>query len=225
MELWRVCCAFGLVLLIILPWVVATALSWTYVEVGIPNSAGSGEQPTGNGMSLERAMAILQSASGILYIVYILLVLTCMCCIQEVESTCIHFCLVLGFPIFCVIPLIVAVVFTIRVIDHPNNSLGQILGATSIVLCVFSTSCCLCMTIWALCCGSVGVERNSSFPAPVAYFQKLLNDDDYTIALESYKKKRNKSSNGSIKKSTLSKDTKSYSKKSMSRKESKTVMA
>ena len=225
MELWRVCCAFGLLLLIILPWVVATALSWTYVEVGIPNAAGSGEQPTGGNMSLERGMAILQSASGILYILYVLLVLTCMCCIQEPDNSCIHFCLVLGFPIFCVIPLVVAVVFTIRVIDHPNNSLGQILGATSIVLCVFSTSCCLCMTIWALCCGTVGIERNSSFPAPVAYFQKLLNDDDYTMALEAYKRKRIKNNNGSIKKSTLSKDTKSYSKKSLSHKESKTVMA
>lgn len=225
MELWRVCCAFGLLLLIILPWVVATALSWTYVEVGIPNAGGSGEEPNGGDTSLERGMAILQSASGILYILYVLLVLTCMCCIQEPDNSCIHFCLVLGFPIFCVIPLVVAVIFTIRVIDHPNNSLGQILGATSIVLCVFSTSCCLCMTIWALCCGTVGIERNASFPAPVAYFQKLLNDDDYTMALEAYKRNRIKKSNGSLKKSTLSKDTKSYSKKSLSRKESKTVMA
>ena len=166
------CC---LLLVIVLPWLLATSLTWTYAEVGFEDGSGSGDS-TDNRL-LERATAIVQSVSGVVYVTYISFVLCCMCCLADHDDSCVHFCLAIGVAVFGIIPLIVSIVLIISVVGN-SYSIGQTIGAVSIVLCFVSTSCCCCVALWALFCGSVGVEKHAIFPAPIAYLSKLLRDDE-----------------------------------------------
>ena len=207
-----VCVAFCLLLVIVLTWLLATAFTWTYVEAGFSETdleSGSGVQPSTDNRLLERAIAILQSASSIVYVSYISLVLCCMCCVADHDDSCVHFCLAIGVAVFGVIPLIVSIVLTISVVSN-SNSFGQIIGAVSIILCILSTSCCCCISLWALFCGSIGVGKHSVFPAPIAYLPKLWKEEEWT-GLE--KLEAGKSSKKKVNKSESSKDTKSNDKK------------
>jgi len=155
------CCITSSVLLVItLPWLLATIFTWIYAE---------GLRRGMDRQDIDMGIAIMQSVSAFLYIGYIISALGCMFCVGDPKDTYVRFCLILGIAIFAIVPIAAGITLAVTAGVYATDSGIKGMGAFSAVLCTVSTSSCCAITIWALFCGSKGARNESRFPTPIAY--------------------------------------------------------
>ena len=166
---WRskVCIISALLVVLAIPWLLATVFTWIYAEAFRSESTSNPGVDTG--------IATLQSVSVFLYIGYIISALLCMFCIGNPKDTCVRFCLVVGIAVFALVPIVAGITLSVTAAAK-TTSAGKGIGALCAILCVLSTTLCCVITFWALFCGSKGRRDESRFPAPIALVPRLWEE-------------------------------------------------
>lgn len=155
-----------ILIFMIVPWLTATVLSWTYTE------GYEGERGEGDKVEVGEVAAIIQSSSAALYLVYILAAMILMGVVGQADSYWTYCCLVIGIPVFVAVPVVCAVILFVSAFQNPD-SVGTQVGIAAAVFCLTSTSVCLCITTCALFCGTFGKGKTSRYPTPLAYLPIL----------------------------------------------------
>lgn len=166
---WRseLCIISTLLVVIAIPWLLATVFTWIYAEAFQSESTSH--------LGVDRGIATLQSVSAFLYIGYIISALVCMYCIGDPKDTCVRFCLVVGIAVFALVPIAAGITLSVTAAAK-TTSPGKGIGAFCAILCVLSTTLCCVITFWALFCGSRGARGESRFPAPIALVPRLWEE-------------------------------------------------
>ena len=152
--------------ILVLPWFLATIFVWIYAE-GYERQSGSEGDPAPGYVT-----AILQTSSSLVYIVFTYGALVCIGVVGRPHDNCSYFCLVLGIPVFFVVPVTSGILVLISAINHEESTERNV-GIATTVLCFFSTFPCCCVLICALACGTRGKGRRSRYPLPIAYVPVL----------------------------------------------------
>ena len=192
------------VLILVLPWCVATILTWIYTEVFavIPSSSTGSEENNPLGSAGGKTISIIQTTSVVVYVFYIFLALTCIG-FSGRKSIFSYCCLVVGVMVFTVIPVAAgSTLLVVALLSFSENPVGARVGIAAAVFCFLSTAICLVMTCWALMCGSRRRGKNHRYPIPLAYlpyvrdFEKIRTEvevrdvnrhtEDYPSPLHSF---------------------------------------
>lgn len=201
---WRskLCIISTLLVVIAIPWLLATVFTWIYAEAFQSEST--------NHSGVDMGIATLQSVSAFLYIGYIISALVCMYCIGDPKDTCVRFCLVVGIAVFALVPIIAGITLSVTAAAK-TTSPGKGIGAFCAILCVLSTTLCCVITFWALFCGSRGTRGESRFPTPIALVPRLWEEKENHVGSPTDKVKGH-AKNNSNSKMTESAKSKSNSK-------------
>lgn len=194
MNAGQFCVWIAVLAIVSSPWFVATIIAWIYYEV-FPEpiaATGSGQDVTiasaamtesqgGNGMpNAKWIIAIIQTCSGFIYVLYILFGILWVGCFGR-ASLCSFCCIALGIPIFGAIPAGVGIFLLVDALTRNAtlDSIGQYVGVATAVCCFLSTVFCIMVTLVALICGSKGRGRKHRFPIPLAYLPCLKEFEEY----------------------------------------------
>lgn len=170
---WCIWCLFLLVL--VLPWCVATILTWVYSEVfaATPNPTNNQDENGSAESTGTMVISIIQTCSMVGYILYIFFAMACIGFVGR-RSLCSYCCLVVGIPTFTVIPVAAGSTLLVLALGSPSEKqAGVNIGVAAAVSCLLSTTLCIVITCWALICGSRGRGKNHRFPIPLAYLPFL----------------------------------------------------
>lgn len=156
-------------MVLVAPWFAATMLAWIYTEIFEAEPEDSSQPQIG------WIVAILQSASALVYLVYIPFALLCIGIVgrRSIFSFC---CLVAGILVFSVTPAVAGgiILFTaLSADDDEGDALRKEVGIAAGVTCLLSTVCCCFVLCWAMLCGSKGPGKHHQYPTPLAYFPFL----------------------------------------------------
>ena len=156
-------------LILVLPWCVATMLTWISSEAFAVASPNSNNELDLTG---SRIVSIAQTCSCLVYVLYIFFALTWIGFAGR-RSLCSYCCLVVGIPTFATIPIAAGCTLLLSVLDSSRSQVGVDIGIAAAVSCLLSTLFCMVITCWALMCGSCGRGKNHQYPIPLAYLPFL----------------------------------------------------
>lgn len=154
----------------------ATTLCWIYTEAFEEDPQPDDDVQIKTGW----IVAILQSVSAVVYLVYIPLAVMFIGMVgrRSLFSFC---CLVAGLPVFGVVPIVtggVILSFSPSAGDEENGGAAETVGIVTGVFCMLSTVTCLFLLCWAMLCGSKGRGKENRFPIPLAYVPFLSDFKD-----------------------------------------------
>lgn len=172
------CCMWWLALLVlVLPWCVATLLVWIYSEAFATrfDSTNNNSKERDNQLDSagSRIVSIVQTCSALVYILYIFFAIVWIGVLGR-GKLCSYCCLVVGVPTFAVIPVAACGTLLVTAVSSTSKKKVDVdMGIAAAVSCLLSTVFCLVMTCWALMCGSRGRGKNHRYPIPLAYLPFL----------------------------------------------------
>ena len=153
----------------VLPWLLATIFAWVYTEI-YEKESSSGKEP--ESPALGYVTAVLHTSNFVVYIVFVCAALLCIGIVGRPDSHWAYCCLVLGIPVFCVVPVTAGSLALISAFGR-GALIGRNIGITAAVLCFFSSLPCLCVLVCALTCGTRAKGKRSRYPVPLAYIPVL----------------------------------------------------
>lgn len=156
-----------ILIFLVLPWLSATILAWVYAG-GYEKQSGGQEGDPAPG----EVIAAIQTSSSIVYIIFILGALVLIGIVGRPDDNCTYFCLVVGIPVFVVVPIVAGSVLLVSAINN-KSSVGNSIGIAAAVLCFCHTLPCCCILVCGLACGTRGRGRRSRYPMPIAYIPIL----------------------------------------------------
>lgn len=169
-------------LLLVLPWLVATMLGWIFAQVFEEVLAEKGEEIPEDEPRIGWISAIMQTASVVVYISYVLSVISCVGLLTR-HHMCSFCCLIVGIPVFTVVPLVTGGGILVTTLTAEDGSLPPVdsgaahnainVGVATGTFCLLSTLPCLFILFWAVCCGSRDCGKKHVYPMPLCYFPFL----------------------------------------------------
>ena len=183
-------CLCPFFLLLISPWCAATILSWVYYDQCVRGGSCNSQ--------LALSAAVIQTSSGLLYILFIPIAVMCIGMAGR-RSSLSFCCLCSGILLFGVIPAVTGLTSLLALLtvnttmtNGMTNNINKTIDTTAIILggvtgglCLISTTMCCCIVCMALACGSWGRGKNHRYPIPLAYLPFLSEFVDVEESIHS----------------------------------------